>query len=121
MIESALEDLCHSDFRWSVAFLRFFNPIGAHPSGMLGELLSGIPNNLMPFITLVEARHPKELSVYGDHYQTEDGTCKRDNLHVMDIARGHLSVLSVMDKPGVHIFNLGTGRGTSVLELLECF
>ncbi|WP_210526610.1 UDP-glucose 4-epimerase GalE [Pantoea ananatis] len=121
MIEGVLEDLCHSDPRWSVAFLRFFNPIGAHSSGMLGELPSGIPNNLMPFITQVAAGHLKELSVYGDDYQTEDGTCKRDYLHVMDIARGHLSVLSVMDKPGVHIFNLGTGKGTSVLELLECF
>lgn len=88
---------------------------------MLGELPTGIPNNLMPFITQVAAGHLKELSVYGDDYQTEDGTCKRDYLHVIDIAWGHLSVMVMMDKPGVNIFNLGTGKGTSVMELLECF
>lgn len=121
MVEKVLEDMCHSDPRWSVAFLRFFNPIGAHPSGLLGELPSGVPNNLMPFISQVATGHLKELSIYGDDYQTEDGTCKRDYLHVMDIARGHLKVVVIMDKPGVHIFNLGTGQGTSVMELLECF
>lgn len=121
MVEQILTDLCVSDPEWSVALLRYFNPIGAHPSGLIGEDPKGIPNNLMPFISQVAVGKRKELSIFGNDYPTSDGTCERDYLHVMDLADGHVSALSALDKKGVHIYNLGTGKGLSVLEMVESF
>lgn len=121
MVEQILTDLCDSDPEWSVALLRYFNPIGAHPSGLIGEDPKGIPNNLMPFISQVAVGKRKELSIFGNDYPTSDGTCERDYLHVMDLADGHVSALSALDKKGVHIYNLGTGMGLSVLEMVESF
>ena len=121
MVEKVLEDLCVADERWSVALLRYFNPIGAHPSGQIGEDPRGIPNNLMPFIAQVAVGRLKELSIFGDDYPTEDGTCVRDYLHVVDLAKGHLKSLDKLEQPGVHIYNLGTGTGFSVLEMVESF
>lgn len=121
MVEKVLEDLCNADERWSVALLRYFNPIGAHPSGLIGEDPRGIPNNLMPFIAQVAIGRRKELSIFGNDYSTEDGTCVRDYLHVVDLAIGHLKSLATLEQPGVHTFNLGTGRGFSVLQMVESF
>ena len=121
MVEQVLTDLCKSDPEWSVALLRYFNPIGAHPSGLMGEDPKGIPNNLMPFISQVAVGNRKELSIFGDDYPTQDGTCERDYLHVMDLADGHLAALGCLDEAGVHIYNLGTGSGTSVLEMVNSF
>ncbi|TLF45915.1 UDP-glucose 4-epimerase GalE [Halomonas urmiana] len=121
MVEQALTDLCRADARWSVALLRYFNPIGAHPSGQIGEDPRGIPNNLMPFIAQVAVGRRPELSIFGDDYPTEDGTCVRDYLHVMDLADGHVASLSSLEAPGVHVYNLGTGQGVSVLEMVTTF
>ncbi|WP_067869453.1 UDP-glucose 4-epimerase GalE [Neptuniibacter marinus] len=121
MVEQMLTDLCKSDEEWSVALLRYFNPIGAHPSGLIGEDPKGIPNNLMPFISQVAVGKRKELSIFGSDYPTNDGTCERDYLHVMDLADGHLAALSCLDSTGVHIFNLGTGKGLSVLDMVNSF
>ncbi|MEM5534935.1 UDP-glucose 4-epimerase GalE [Neptuniibacter pectenicola] len=121
MVEQMLTDLCKSDDDWSVALLRYFNPIGAHPSGLIGEDPKGIPNNLMPFISQVAVGKRKELSIFGSDYPTNDGTCERDYLHVMDLADGHLAALSCLDSTGVHIFNLGTGKGLSVLDMVNSF
>jgi len=103
-----------------VALLRYFNPVGAHESGLIGEAPQGIPNNLMPYITQVAKGILPELRVFGGDYPTPDGTGVRDYIHVMDLAAGHLAALEKMG-PGVHIYNLGTGRGTSVLELIAAF
>ncbi|WP_168016711.1 UDP-glucose 4-epimerase GalE [Halomonas salinarum] len=121
MVEQLLMDLSRADERWSVSLLRYFNPIGAHPSGQIGEDPQGIPNNLMPFIAQVAVGRRLELSVFGDDYSTEDGTCVRDYLHVMDLADGHVASLSSHRQPGVHIFNLGTGQGVSVLKMIKTF
>ncbi|EPC04162.1 hypothetical protein L861_02295 [Litchfieldella anticariensis FP35 = DSM 16096] len=121
MIEQVLTDLCRADDRWSVALLRYFNPIGAHPSGLIGEDPQGIPNNLMPFIAQVAVGRLPELSVFGNDYPTEDGTCVRDYLHVVDLALGHVQSLASLATPGVHTYNLGTGQGYSVLEMVETF
>lgn len=121
MVEQLLTDLCRADARWSVALLRYFNPIGAHPSGQIGEDPQGIPNNLMPFIAQVAVGRRPELAIFGDDYPTEDGTCVRDYLHVMDLADGHVASLSSLEAPGVHIYNLGTGQGVSVLEMVTTF
>ncbi|WP_420554966.1 UDP-glucose 4-epimerase GalE [Neptuniibacter marinus] len=121
MVEQMLTDLCKSDEEWSVALLRYFNPIGAHPSGLIGEDPKGIPNNLMPFISQVAVGKRKELSIFGSDYPTNDGTCERDYLHVVDLADGHLAALSCLDSTGVHIFNLGTGKGLSVLDMVNSF
>ncbi|MFC3286237.1 UDP-glucose 4-epimerase GalE [Litchfieldella rifensis] len=121
MIEQVLTDLCRADDRWSVALLRYFNPIGAHPSGLIGEDPQGIPNNLMPFIAQVAVGRLPELSVFGNDYPTEDGTCVRDYLHVVDLAIGHVQSLASLAAPGVHTYNLGTGQGYSVLEMVETF
>lgn len=121
MVEQALEDLVLSDGRWSVALLRYFNPIGAHPSGRLGEDPQGIPNNLMPYIAQVAVGRRPMLTVFGNDYATEDGTCVRDYLHVMDLAEGHVSALGRLTLPGTHVYNLGTGQGLSVLEVVEAF
>lgn len=121
-IERILSDLSASDPRWSVSLLRYFNPIGAHPSGLIGEDPSGIPNNLLPYVAQVAAGRLKELSVYGNDYDTPDGTGVRDYIHVVDLALGHLAALDyIMDHNGVQAVNLGTGKGTSVLDIVHAF
>ena len=122
MIEQILRDLAASDSRWSVALLRYFNPVGAHPSGLLGEDPKGVPNNLLPYITQVAIGKLPQLSVFGDDYPTPDGTGVRDYIHVMDLADGHLKALSALSgKTGTYTWNLGSGRGYSVLELVRAF
>ncbi|MBP1990365.1 UDP-glucose 4-epimerase GalE [Paenibacillus eucommiae] len=122
MIEEILRDLHESDNKWSIALLRYFNPIGGHESGQLGEDPNGIPNNLMPYMTQVAAGRLKELSIYGNDYPTMDGTGVRDYIHVVDLALGHLKALEkVMSASGVDAYNLGTGRGYSVLDMVAAF
>src|SRR5574344_869724 len=122
MIERILTDTQKADPSLNIALLRYFNPIGAHPSGLLGEDPNGIPNNLMPYITQVAIGKLKELRVYGEDYPTPDGTGVRDYIHVVDLAEGHVAALKKLEeKPGLVIYNLGTGKGTSVLELVHAF
>ncbi len=110
----------HKDF--NIALLRYFNPIGAHPSGLIGEAPNGIPNNLMPYITQVAVGKRDHLSIFGDDYDTPDGTCIRDYIHVCDLAEGHvLTLKKLFENPGLVIYNLGTGKGTSVLELVHAY
>lgn len=122
MQEGILSDLCVPDREWSVVLLRYFNPIGAHESGLLGESPNGIPNNLMPYIMQVALGKLPELGVFGDDYDTPDGTGVRDYIHVVDLARGHVNAIEkAVSSSGVHIYNLGTGRGYSVLEIVRAF
>ena len=122
MIENIMSDLHKSDSNWNVVLLRYFNPIGAHQSGKIGEDPNGIPNNLMPYITQVAIGKRDELSVFGNDYDTVDGTGMRDYIHVVDLARGHVCALkAIEDKCGIEIFNLGTGHGCSVLEVVHAF
>jgi UDP-glucose 4-epimerase len=122
MIEDVLRDLHASDAAWDIALLRYFNPVGAHPSGRIGEDPNGIPNNLMPFIAQVAVGKLPELKVFGDDYATPDGTGVRDYIHVVDLARGHLAALRRLEtSPGLVTYNLGTGRGYSVLEMVRAF
>ena len=118
--EKILSDTAAANPGFSVALLRYFNPVGAHESGLIGEAPNGIPNNLMPYITKVAKGELKELRVFGDDYDTVDGTGVRDYIHVMDLAEGHVAALKKMSG-GVSVYNLGTGRGTSVLELVTAF
>lgn len=121
-IEDILTDLAASDERWHVALLRYFNPVGAHPSGRIGEDPQGIPNNLMPFIAQVAVGRRDKLIVHGNDYPTPDGTCIRDYIHVLDLAAGHLAALEFLPThPGAHVWNLGTGHGSSVLEVFHAF
>ena len=121
-IEQILTDLWKADNSWSVALLRYFNPIGAHPSGLLGEDPNGIPNNLLPYIAQVATGKLPQLSVYGNDYDTPDGTGVRDYIHVVDLAVGHLKALDYLEgRTGVEAINLGTGVGYSVLEVLHAF
>ncbi|MBU0712841.1 UDP-glucose 4-epimerase GalE [bacterium] len=121
-IEEILKDLYVSDKRWNIVLLRYFNPVGAHKSGKIGEDPKGIPNNLMPFISQVAVGKLKELSVFGNDYPTSDGTGVRDYIHVVDLANGHVKALEkLVGKTGVHTYNLGTGRGYSVLEIIKAF
>jgi UDP-glucose 4-epimerase len=121
-IEELLADLAHSDSGWRMACLRYFNPVGAHASGLIGESPRGIPNNLMPFVAQVAAGERKQLSVFGDDYDTPDGTGVRDYIHVMDLAQGHLAALNyIASNAGLHTFNLGTGQGYSVMEMIRAF
>lgn len=121
-IEYMLKDFAKENPKANIAILRYFNPIGAHPSGLIGEDPNGIPNNLMPYITQVAVGKRDHLNVYGDDYKTVDGTGVRDYIHVVDLAHGHLTALRKLEsKPGLVIYNLGTGRGTSVLELVHAF
>ncbi|MCL2019407.1 MAG: UDP-glucose 4-epimerase GalE [Oscillospiraceae bacterium] len=120
MIENICRDLCDSDGDWSVTLLRYFNPVGAHESGRLGEDPNGIPNNLMPIILQAAKGKIPELNVFGNDYSTPDGTCIRDYIHVVDLAKGHIAALSAMKK-GAEVYNLGTGKGYSVLEIIEAF
>lgn len=123
MIEKILEDLYTSDNTWDICILRYFNPVGAHESGLIGEEPQGIPNNLMPYIVRVANGTLKELTIYGDDYDTKDGTGVRDYIHVVDLANGHLCALNKLDKDGsgIHTYNLGTGNGYSVLEMVTTF
>jgi UDP-glucose 4-epimerase len=122
MIEEMLRDLQHSDPDWRIALLRYFNPVGAHPSGLIGEDPQGIPNNLFPFVTQVAIGARAQLQVFGDDYPTPDGTGVRDYIHVVDLALGHLKALEwTARQPGLLCCNLGTGQGYSVLEMVETF
>ena len=121
-IEEILSDVSVADPSWRLAALRYFNPVGAHPSGLIGENPNGIPNNLMPFVAQVAVGKLPQLNVFGNDYDTPDGTGVRDYIHVMDLAEGHLAALKfLMQHPGLHTFNLGTGRGYSVLEMIKAF
>ena len=119
--ERMLEDVCVSDKEWSVILLRYFNPVGAHPSGRIGEDPKGIPNNLMPYVAQVASGKLERIGVFGNDYPTPDGTGVRDYIHVVDLARGHLAALKKLEEPGVHIYNLGTGVGYSVLDMIHAF
>ena len=122
VIEQMLRDLYRSDPAWHIGILRYFNPVGAHVSGLIGEDPNGIPNNLMPFIAQVAVGKRVELSVFGNDYPTPDGTGVRDYIHVVDLALGHLAALRALDqKPGVLTVNLGTGQGYSVLDMIAAF
>lgn len=120
MIERILTDIAKTSPDWSVSLLRYFNPAGAHESGLIGEAPNGIPNNLMPYITKVAKGELKKLRIFGNDYPTVDGTGVRDYIHVMDLAEGHVAALDKLTS-GVHIYNLGTGQGTSVLQLVKAF
>lgn len=122
MIEMILNDLCYSDRDWHVSILRYFNPIGAHESGLIGEDPKGEPNNLMPYITQVAVGIRDKLTIFGNDYLTYDGTGVRDYIHVVDLAKGHIKALGrVLKEPGIEVFNLGTGIGCSVLDLIRHF
>ena len=123
MIEQILEDIYKADNTWKISLLRYFNPVGAHESGLLGENPNGIPNNLMPFVQKVAIGELKELTIFGNDYNTPDGTCRRDYLHVVDLAIGHIKALEKLDRSdnGVYVYNLGTGKPVSVLELVTTF
>jgi UDP-glucose 4-epimerase len=122
MIEEILGDVHHADAAWNVCLLRYFNPVGAHQSGRIGEDPGGIPNNLMPYIAQVAVGKLKQLSVFGNDYPTHDGTGVRDYIHVVDLAEGHVKALDkLMQRPGLVTYNLGTGRGYSVLEMVSAF
>ncbi len=122
MVEEVLRDLAFSESRWSIALLRYFNPVGAHASGLIGEDPNGIPNNLLPYISQVAVGKLQQLSVYGDDYPTVDGTGVRDYIHVVDLANGHLKALdAIATSQGVHTWNLGTGQGYSVLQMVRAF
>lgn len=121
-IEHILRDLCASDPEWKAALLRYFNPVGAHESGMIGEDPTGKPNNLMPFVTQVAVGKREKLSVFGDDYSTHDGTGVRDYIHVVDLAKGHLKSLEKLEQvSGAEAYNLGTGKGSSVLDVIHTF
>ena len=122
MIELILQDLYKSDNEWSVVVLRYFNPIGAHESGLIGENPNGIPNNLLPYVSQVAVGKLEQLSVFGDDYDTPDGTGVRDYIHVVDLALGHIkAVEKVLDTKELNVYNLGTGKGYSVLEIINAF
>lgn len=120
VIEEILKDVSESDDEFSATILRYFNPVGSHPSGLIGEDPNGIPNNLMPIIMKVSTGEIPELSVYGDDYDTVDGSGVRDYIHVVDLAKGHMAAINNM-KPGISIYNLGSGKGTSVFEMIKAF
>lgn len=122
MVEQVLGDMAASDTRWRVALLRYFNPVGAHDSGQIGEDPNGIPNNLLPFVAQVAVGQRPELAVFGHDYPTVDGTGVRDYIHVVDLAEGHLAALKAIDsRPGMAVWNLGTGQGYSVLQVVRAF
>lgn len=120
MIEKILEDLYASDNSWNITLLRYFNPVGAHESGLIGEDPKGVPNNLMPYVMKVAAGKLEQLSIFGDDYPTPDGTCIRDYIHVVDLAKGHVKALQKAPS-GLNVYNLGSGKGVSVLELVNTF
>ena len=122
-VEQILKDLYKSDNTWDIAILRYFNPIGAHPSGLIGEEPNGIPANLMPYIAKVASKELECLSIFGNDYPTKDGTGVRDYIHVVDLAKGHIKALEKLEKEsqGLYIYNLGTGMGYSVLDIVNAF
>ena len=120
-LEGILTDVWKADNEWNVILLRYFNPVGAHESGLIGEDPKGIPNNLMPYIAQVASGKLDKIRVFGNDYNTPDGTGVRDYIHVVDLARGHLAALAGCKNAGVHIYNLGTGKGCSVLDLIHAF
>lgn len=120
MSERILTDIANANLAFSVSILRYFNPVGAHESGLIGEAPNGIPNNLMPYVTQVAKGKLEKLRVFGNDYPTVDGTGVRDYIHVLDLAEGHVAALENLTE-GVHVYNLGTGKGTSVLELVKAF
>ena len=122
MLEQILQDIQKADPEWNVILLRYFNPIGAHKSGLIGENPNGIPNNLMPYITQVAVGKREELGIFGNDYPTPDGTCIRDYVHVLDLAMGHVKALKkIEEKAGLCIYNLGTGKGSSVMDIVNSF
>jgi UDP-glucose 4-epimerase len=122
MGEQILRDVEVIDASWSIAYLRYFNPVGAHPSGLIGEDPCGIPNNLLPFIAQVAVGNLPKLAVFGSDYPTPDGTGVRDYIHVVDLAQGHLCAMDALQvRPGAHVYNLGTGHGYSVLQMVRAF
>lgn len=121
MQENILRDLYASDKDWTVVLLRYFNPVGAHESGLIGEDPKGIPNNLMPYVTRVASGSLEKIRVFGNDYPTSDGTGVRDYIHVVDLAKGHLAAMNKIGEKGLIIYNLGTGKGSSVLELIHAF
>lgn len=122
MLEQVLVDIQKADLEWNVVLLRYFNPVGAHPSGRIGENPNGIPNNLMPYITQVAVGKRKELGVFGNDYPTHDGTGVRDYIHVCDLAAGHVAALKAIERKwGLGIYNMGTGHGYSVLDIVKAF
>ncbi|MGQ7872472.1 UDP-glucose 4-epimerase GalE [Bacillus sp. 1A] len=122
MIEQIMRDVAKADDEWSIALLRYFNPFGAHKSGRIGEDPNGIPNNLMPYVTQVAVGKLKELNIFGNDYPTKDGTGVRDYIHVVDLAKGHVKALEkVLETKGIEAYNLGTGKGYSVLEMIKAF
>ncbi|TDO96001.1 UDP-glucose 4-epimerase GalE [Marinomonas balearica] len=124
MIEQFLQDNFNADPRWNISLLRYFNPVGAHPSGRIGEDPNGIPNNLMPFITQVAVGKRQKLSIFGGDYPTQDGTGVRDYIHVVDLARGHIKALEKLNlqtTPSIEAYNLGAGKGYSVLDVVKAF
>ena len=116
-----LQDLQKADNGWTVVLLRYFNPVGAHPSGLIGEDPQGIPNNLTPYIAKVAIGQLPEVGVFGNDYDTPDGTGVRDYIHVVDLAKGHVAAIEGADKPAVYVYNLGTGKGYSVLQVIDAF
>lgn len=120
-LEGVLTDLWKADREWNVILLRYFNPVGAHESGRIGEDPKGIPNNLMPYVAQVASGKLEKINVFGNDYDTPDGTGVRDYIHVVDLARGHIAALDKCTASGVHIYNLGTGKGYSVLDLIHAF
>lgn len=122
MVEQILRDLQQAEPDWSIALLRYFNPVGAHPSGQMGEDPQGIPNNLMPYISQVAVGRRESLAIFGNDYPTEDGTGVRDYIHVVDLADGHVAAMKTLqDRAGVHVYNLGAGVGYSVLQVVDAF
>lgn len=121
IIEDILRDLYASDNSWSLALLRYFNPVGAHASGLIGEDPRGVPNNLMPYISQVAVGKQEKLNIFGGDYETKDGTGVRDYIHVVDLAKGHVKALEAIQKPSLITVNLGTGKGYSVLEMIKAF
>ena len=121
MMESIMQDVYKADNEWNVILLRYFNPVGAHESGLIGEDPKGIPNNLMPFVAQVASGKLSCINVFGNDYDTPDGTGVRDYIHVVDLALGHIAAIEQCKESGVHIYNLGTGRGYSVLEMIHAF
>ncbi|CAN1138687.1 UDP-glucose 4-epimerase GEPI48 [Linum perenne] len=122
-VEEILRDIYHADSKWRIILLRYFNPVGAHPSGKMGEDPRGTPNNLMPYVQQVAVGRRSHLTVFGADYKTKDGTGVRDFIHVVDLADGHIAALRKLDQPniGCEVYNLGTGKGTSVLEMVAAF
>lgn len=121
MLENIMKDLYTADNSWDIILLRYFNPVGAHESGLIGEDPKGIPNNLTPYIAQVASGKLKEINVFGNDYDTPDGTGVRDYIHVVDLALGHVKAIEKINEAGVHIYNLGTGNGYSVLDVIKAF